>query len=77
MEGILGMPSDLVECYSGQTFAERPLALYWEGERFEIKEILSRWRTPGNMRFIVRIEDGRIFHLAYNDIEDLWCVELQ
>jgi hypothetical protein len=71
------MPSDVVECYSGQTFAERPLALYWEDERLEITEILSRWRTPENIRFIVRIEDGRIFHLAYNETEDLWSVDLR
>jgi hypothetical protein len=71
------MSSDLVECYSGQTFAERPLALYWDGERLKITEILSRWRTPGDIHFIVRIGDGRIFYLAYNETEDLWSVELR
>jgi hypothetical protein len=71
------MFSEVVECYSGQTYAERPLALYWEGERFEITEILSRWRSPGEIYFLVRIEDGRIFQLVYYDTEDVWSIELR
>ena len=71
------MFSEVVECYSGQTYAERPLALYWEGERFEITEILSRWRSPGENHFLARVEDGRIFQLVYYDTEDVWSIELR
>ncbi|OGO16388.1 MAG: hypothetical protein A2Z14_04415 [Chloroflexi bacterium RBG_16_48_8] len=71
------MSSQFVECYSGQTYAERPLALYWEGERLEITKILSRWRSPGDIHFLVLIGDGRTFELAYKETEDLWSIELR
>jgi len=69
------MSSPAVECYSGQTYAERPLALYWEGERFEITKILSRWRSPEDIRFLVVIGDGRTFELSYKEPEDIWSIE--
>jgi hypothetical protein len=69
------MSSEIVECYSGQTYAERPLAFYWEGERLEITEILSRWRTPEHRHFLVRINNARQFKLTYNETDDLWTIE--
>ena len=69
------MSSDSVECYSGQTYAERPVALHWEGERQVITEILSRWRLPGMVHFLVRIASGQTFDLMYNETEDLWKIE--
>jgi hypothetical protein len=71
------MSSEVVECYSGQTYAERPIALYWEGERFEITEIISRWRSPNEIYFRVSVGDERIFELVYNDAEDVWNIELR
>ena len=38
---------DTVECRSDAEYAERPLSLTWEGVRYEIAEIVSRWRGPG------------------------------
>jgi hypothetical protein len=69
--------SPVVECYSGQTYPERPLAFYWEGERLEITEILSRWRSPEGLNFLVLIEDERTFVLSYNESEDHWSIELR
>ena len=37
---------DIVECRSDSEFAERPLALTWNGRRYEIAEIIARWRVP-------------------------------
>ena len=71
------MSSETVECYSGQTYPERPRAFRWEGERLEIAEILSRWRTPKATHFQIRIEDGRIFELIYHKSKDLWTIELR
>jgi len=36
-----------VECRSDSSYAERPLSLTWEGVRYEVAEIVSRWRGPG------------------------------
>ena len=38
---------DPVECHSGFEYAERPIALTWEGQRLEIAAIESTWRIPG------------------------------
>lgn len=62
--------------YSGQTYAERPTALRWEGQRLEIVEILDRWCSPGEKGFRVRASDSRLFKLVYNELTEEWFVEL-
>jgi hypothetical protein len=71
------LSSESVECYSGQSYPERPRSFLWEGERLEVAEILSRWRTPESTRFQIRIEDGRIFELIYHEPQDRWIIELK
>jgi len=65
----------IVECHSGFTYADRPLALTWEGQRLEIAQILAGWRTPEKNRFRVRTTDGREFELAYSQVTDEWQIE--
>lgn len=65
---------DLVECYSGQEYAERPLALHWQGERLPIIEILTRWRTPHEKTFLVRTTDQQVFRLSYDELDRTWCI---
>ncbi len=62
----------LVECRSDTEYAERPVALYWQEQRLEIVDILSRWRTPEGKRFRVRTADGQLFELNYDQVENLW-----
>ena len=66
--------SELVECHSSYTYAERPIALYWEGKRVEIEEIIARWRIPGGIRFRVSVADGRLFELFYGELYDEWRI---
>lgn len=70
------MSSEIVECYSGHTYPERPRAFQWEGQRLEVSEIISRWRTPEATHFLIRIEDGQDFELIYHEPQDLWTIEL-
>ena len=42
---------NIVECRSDSEFAERPLALTWNGRRYEIAEIIARWRGPNEKGF--------------------------
>ena len=70
------MADALVECHSGYTYAERPIALRWEDARLEIVEVASRWRIPGGLRFRVQVEDGREFELFYGELYDEWRVSL-
>lgn len=67
-------PSELVECHSGHAYADRPIALHWNGERLEIEEIEARWRIPGGLRFRVRVLDGRVFELFYGELYDEWRI---
>ncbi len=70
------MEHNPVECLSGFTYAERPIALWWEGERLEIVEIVTQWRIPGGLRFRVQAENDRIFELCYSEQEDEWQISL-
>jgi len=66
---------DTVECRSDHEYAERPLALAWQGQRLEIAEILARWRGPGERGFRVKTVDGQAFELTYREIPDEWLVQ--
>lgn len=63
-----------VECYSGPAYADRPIALMWEGVRLEIGAILSSWRTPSGKVFLVRTTDEQAFQLAYDESADQWSI---
>ena len=65
---------DTVECRSDSEYAERPLALTWQGSRFEIAEILGRWRGPSEKGFRVTTADGEAFELTYRELSDEWQV---
>jgi hypothetical protein len=65
-----------VECHSGYTYAERPIALHWQGERLEIEQVEERWRIPGGLRFRVKVTDGRVFELFYGELYDEWRISL-
>lgn len=66
---------EIVECRSDTEYAERPLSLVWQGCRFEIAEILARWRGPGEKGFRVKTADGRAFELTYLEFSDDWHVQ--
>ena len=66
---------DAVECRSDSEYAERPLALTWQGQRVEIAEVVATWRGPGEKGFRVKTVDGVAFDLAYRVIADEWLVQ--
>jgi len=68
--------SDLVECRSEVAYAERPVALHWQGQRLPVSEVLATWRIPGGMRFRVCTEGGQVFELDYDEADDEWRVSL-
>jgi hypothetical protein len=70
-----GNMNDIVECRSDSEYAERPLALAWQGQRLEIAEILASWRGPGEKGFRVTTVDGRAFDVAYREIPDEWQIQ--
>jgi hypothetical protein len=79
-----------VECYSGYTYAQEPRVVEWRGQRYEIKRILKRWRTPQGPGFCVEVAGisslpwptrqgrqspiSRLVDLTYWEIEDKWTM---
>jgi len=65
-----------VECYSGNEYADRPMAFHWDAMRLEIDNIEGQWRVPGEKCFRVRTRDGRRFMLKYVELSDEWQIVL-
>lgn len=71
-----------VECYSGHKVNERPIAFTYQGNRWEIKEIIDRWYEggPDPIRpevnyFKVKTTGGKIFVLRYLSLFDSWSLK--
>jgi hypothetical protein len=64
-----------VECLSDTEYADRPLSLIWQGQWYEIAEILADWRGPGEKGFRVTTMDGFSFELTYQEVSDDWHVQ--
>ena len=64
-----------VECRSDSEYAERPLSLTWQGTRYEIAEIVSRWRGRGEQGFRVKTTNGQAFDLTYREVPDEWLIQ--
>lgn len=67
--------NDLVECHSGFEYAERPIALHWQGQRLEIIKIEAQWRTPEGRRFRVLTVAERRFELFYSEVYNQWKID--
>ncbi|MEJ2550619.1 MAG: hypothetical protein P8Z34_08045 [Anaerolineales bacterium] len=65
---------DRVACLSGHTYADRPIALVYRGQRIQVVEILARWQIPGARCFRVRGDDESIFELCYEEMSDEWQI---
>jgi hypothetical protein len=66
---------ETVECHSGFAYADRPVALTWQGARLEVDAILDRGRTPLGTYFQVRTRDGQLFRLEYREADGVWQIQ--
>jgi len=66
----------VVECHSGHTYAQRPTAILWESERFEVATIDAEWRSPEGKHFKVSTKNGTCFELVYRETSDDWQIKL-
>jgi hypothetical protein len=64
-----------VECHSGFTYAEKPVALTYLGQRLEVAEILAQGRIPEEKWFRVRTSDGRAFLLRFGEVSGEWQIQ--
>ena len=66
---------DLVSCRSDYSYAQRPVALQWEGQRLDIY-VEAEWRTPEGRGFRVSTKDNQRFELVYHELDDEWQITL-
>ena len=64
-----------VECHSEYSYAEKPVALTWDGTRRIVIEILARWRSPDGAHFRVRTADTLVFELAWQEPANQWYIQ--
>jgi hypothetical protein len=64
-----------VQCYSGGLYAEKPVALTWEGERKRIVKIANCKRLPEGRFFLVITDDRSVFELLYREDHDEWQIK--
>ena len=63
-----------VECYSGFTYAQEPRAIIWHGFRVPVVQVLGTWRTPHGPAFRVRLGDGALVELHFDEHHDHWLL---
>lgn len=61
-----------VECYAGYRGEQEPRAFTLGERRFEVRELLDRWLAPTHRYFKVRVDDGRVFILRYDEGTREW-----
>jgi hypothetical protein len=68
-----------VECYSGYRADERPLRFSFPGRtgtpRYEVTKVLDQWYGVGYQCFKVRADDGNIYILRHQEMEDRWLLD--
>jgi hypothetical protein len=65
---------EIVECHSGYEYAERPVAVWWQGQRLVVEAVEAEWRISGGKKFRVRTVGGQVFELLYVELYDEWRV---
>jgi len=65
----------LIECYSGATYAERPVAVHWQGQRLAVEQVLRSWRTPAGPGFEVTVAGQGRFRLQLNEATGTWDMQ--
>ncbi|MEW5944682.1 MAG: hypothetical protein AB1742_00650 [bacterium] len=67
-----------VETYDGYTSPETPRAVHMLGKRYEVAEVLRRWRSPGGKdlgpeeHYRVRLRDYGECEIVYNRAFGKW-----
>ncbi len=64
-----------VECYAGYRGDQRPLRFTLGERTYEILEVEDQWYSPGAGFFRVRAEDGSVYILRHDEIQDQWTLE--
>ena len=61
-----------VECYAGYRSEETPQRFFIGDRAFEVTEVLDRWLAPEHRYFKLRADDGSVYILRYDALDDRW-----
>ena len=64
-----------VECYAGYRGDQRPTKFVLREKVFLVKEVEDQWYSPSAMYFRVRADDGNLYVLRHDQVEDHWTLE--
>jgi hypothetical protein len=65
-----------VECYAGHRADSEPRRLHIGQREVAVTEIIDRWLDPRHRYFKLRGDDGGIYLLRQNTVEDRWKMTL-
>ncbi len=68
------MDSSRVICFSGYKANERPISFEFEDKDKLVRRVLASWYEPGYLNFRVMADDGFVYILEHNEIDDTWTV---
>ncbi|MDJ0892633.1 MAG: hypothetical protein QNK18_15755 [Gammaproteobacteria bacterium] len=65
-----------VNCYAGHRADTEPRHLQFGGRAVAVTEIIDRWLDPSHRYFKLRGDDGGIYLLRHDTINDSWEISL-
>jgi hypothetical protein len=72
---LSGAQPGRVECRSEHTYAQQPIALWWQGQRLAVTALLVERRIPEGRAFRVKTDSGQVFELVYIETNDEWSIQ--
>jgi hypothetical protein len=64
-----------VECYAGYRGDQRPVRFVLGEQGYRVWEIEDQWYSPGVIYFRVRADDGNLYVLRHDEVQDVWMLE--
>jgi hypothetical protein len=65
-----------VECYAGHRGEQTPRVLEIGGRRLEVTRVLDQWLAPDHRYFKVEGDDGAMYLIRHDVIDDRWELTL-
>jgi len=64
-----------VQCYAGYRGDQRPVRFALGERTYEVRDIEDQWYSPAAMYFRVQADDGNVYVLRHDEIQDQWTLE--
>ena len=64
-----------VQCYAARKADERPIRFQLGNRDYMVEEVLDQWYGPDDEFFKVRADDGNLYILRHQALEDDWRLE--